>query len=526
MISDRPAHVRSRLFHRVPLRVLASLCAVATLAAFCEVWVYTPDDLVVHLDVLDPATNLAAEAAPARPIVLLGPDGVRGTADDFLVPGQRGDIDLVVRAGTTALSAPIATAPPTPIAVPAQNGLGAEIDFAVQAVAGFEPHPLEAVVKSSPSLHGRSVLVLAFPDLDADGRVGPTRRDGIAPDDEVEAAELVPVGMQLVTFSNAGASGRIRLLAAGPAGRPLRVALAAIALLGPTDPGFLGGVVPTGPALMTALPFLPPFDRSRAFDAGPQGPEPATPDRPLGIRMEAEFIPAPSDPTWGDQLDLAVDGSEISIDVVDVISGPATHFGVAKSAFDPDYVQTRSRQARPGLDDLGGSHPYEIAGRIHVADDGGDSRVALQVVALDRLGNVTDPSVPTSVALSTAGNAAILWPDVDGDPFSETVLVATAAGAAIVLDDRAGAYDDRLDDVLVISHPSGGSRVDLVSPDPDVDDSGLVDPQDVGLVVASIGARAGDPSFEDRYDVDGNGRIDRSDELIVRRRSGSLIAIP
>jgi hypothetical protein len=510
----------------VPLRVLVAASAVASVAAFCESRMWAPEDPVLHQDVLDHFTGFVADAMPRRPMILAGPDGRRGTPDDFIVPDLRGDLDLVVRAGMTDLSAPIETTPPISTAVAAANGLGSEIDFAVQAVAGWELSPLEHLAATSPSLDGNPVLALAFADLDADGRIGPTLRDGIARDEEAESAELVPVGMQMVTFANARASGRMRLLVGSPAAHPVRVALTAIAFSGPTDPAYFGGVVPIGSTLMTALPFLPPYDRADSIDAGAQGPEPATPDRPLGVEIARAFDPDPADPLWGGLLDLALDGSETSIDVVESVSTQATHFGVARSAGEPDYVQTERRPVRTGLDELGNPHAYEIAGRIHVADDGRESEVAVRIVPLDRLGNVADLAVPSSVELTTHGIVVIRWPDQDGDPHRETVLVSSAAGAAVLLDDRGGAFDDPLADRLVVAAAGTGTQVDLILPDADVNDSGTVDQADADEVGLRIGLDLADVVFEDRHDVDGNGRIERADEIIVRDRLRSAVTIP
>ncbi|MBK7951876.1 MAG: hypothetical protein IPK00_24745 [Deltaproteobacteria bacterium] len=510
----------------MPVRILVGIAGLASLAAYCEGRYFAPEDPVLHFDVLDHFTGRIAEAPPGRPLVLPGPDGVLGTEDDFPIPLLRGDVDLVVRAGTSELVGPIPTGPSSVQALAANNGLGSEVDFVVRAVPGWQTSPFDQPVEWSPSLEGNPVLVLAFADFDGDGRIGPSARDAIALDDEAEAAELVPVGMQMVSLENARASGRLRLLAGGPSARPFRIALTAIAFTGGTEPGFLGGVVPTGPALMTAMPFIPPNDRREIVDAGPAGPEPATPDRPLGLEIRHAFDPAPSDPVWGGELDLALDGTETSIDVVEVVSGPATHFGVAVSARNADYLQLDRRPVRLGLDDIGSSHPYEIAGRIHVADDGGDSEVALQIVPLDPLGSITDLPAPASVTLSTSGNVAIRWPDLDGDPFRETIVVSSAAGTPVVLDDRGGPHDDRLTDRLVLTSSGGGSQVDLVSPDPDVDDSGTVDAADAQAIALRTGLSVGDLVFEDRHDVDGNGRIERADELAAQARIGSTVSVP
>jgi hypothetical protein len=178
------------------------------------------------------------------------------------------------------------------------------------------------------------------------------------------------------------------------------------------------------------------------------------------------------------------------------------------------------------LDDGGLPHPYEIAERITVPDDGPASEVDIRVVPLDRLGNITDLFEPEIVTLTTGGVVEILFPDTDADPYRETVLLSGAQGTTLRLGDPGGVFDDPLSDVLIIDSPIGGAIIDLVLPDPDVDDSGVVDGTDLAQVKAARGFEHGELFYLPRLDVNGDGRIDQKDELIVANLQGLEVATP
>ncbi len=85
----------------------------------------------------------------------------------------------------------------------------------------------------------------------------------------------MPVGRAAAVLSGGVAHGTLAVRRGLPASQGgLPVALVAMALTGPFDPGFFDGAIPSGPAIATALPFLPQRDlsrliRDRAVPAGP-----------------------------------------------------------------------------------------------------------------------------------------------------------------------------------------------------------------------------------------------------------------
>jgi len=374
-------------------KILIATCALSMVASVCAPRFNSPSDLLLHLDWLDPQLNQVAFALPDRPIFSAGPDGEFGTEDDVVNPLLIGDLDLVLRVGISEsigpLPAPALSMDPPFLAATATIGTGTEVDFVVAAVDSHAASPLDNPILSA-AIEGNPMLVLAFADIDADGLIGPTLRDGDPFDAEVESAELEPIGMQISTVVDGYATGRIRLLAGGPAGNPTRVLLTAAIFAGPRDPDLFGGVIPIGPALSTALPFLPSTTVDDVIDAGPAGPEPTTQDRPLGIKITRAFDPDPSDPISGEFFSLRVDGSELSVDGASSLAGPVSRVGLALSARLLTYKNLQRRVVRSGVDDEGRPHPYEIAERITISDDGPTSEVDIRVVPLDGLGNITD----------------------------------------------------------------------------------------------------------------------------------------
>ena len=281
-------------------RILIALLGVSMLAmAYTTPRFNSQSDALLDGDWIDPILNQIALILPGRPFISPGSDGEFGTGDDFFTTYLVGDLDLVLRAGISDSAGPIP--PPalgavgTLFATAAADGMGTEIDFIVAAVDGMTPNPLSDPV-FSPAIEGNPVLVLAFADLDADGHIGPTLLDEDAFDDEVESAELEPIGMQMLPVIDGRAIGRIRLLAGGPTANPTRVILTAVVFTGDPDPARFGGIVPIGPLMSTAQPVLPPIFPEDVIDAGPAGPEPMTPDRPLPVRVEATSQTLPPAP--------------------------------------------------------------------------------------------------------------------------------------------------------------------------------------------------------------------------------------
>jgi hypothetical protein len=195
----------------------------------------------------------------------------------------------------------------------------------------------------------------------------------------------------------------------------------------------------------------------------------------------------------------------------------------------PDPMRFRSmttRPLRPGLDDTGLRVPYEIVRFLGIDDDGPQSQLTVRVVPLDRLGNVADLDEPTQVTVRTGGTIRIVWPDSDGDPHSESLLIADTRGADIVIDDPGGVFDDPSADVLSVEGAGASYSVDVSLPDPDVDDSSRVSVADRRLVESLRGVRFGDEEFDPSYDLNGDGRIDDDDADIVISYLGRVIANP
>jgi hypothetical protein len=260
------------------------------------------------------------EILPGKPLVRPGADGELGTADDVVDATLVGDIDLVVRAGdlpTTDAIAPPALvggrgALPSGVAGPRTAG-GTEIPFTVFLSDGATGAGAAAGhLLAAADMDGLPVIVAAFPDLDGDGRIGPTDA-GSAAARALRLRELEPVGRAAALFSGGIARGTLAVRRGLPASRGgLTVALVAMALTGPLDPNFFDGAIPSGPAIATALPFLPQRDLSRLIRdrAVPAGP-------PRRCRRSC------SSPRRRRPTSAAADGSEASIDGAIVRSQPA-----------------------------------------------------------------------------------------------------------------------------------------------------------------------------------------------------------
>lgn len=379
-------------------------------------------------DARDPGTGEVVELLPGVAWLRPGPDGKLGTGDDELVPGVVGDVDLVVRAGLGELGESIpAPAPDRGSVFVGQAGpfgTGEAIAFVVGVSDGSTP-PAWGQRIVSPALEGAPVLVMAFGDLDGDGWIGVTERDGDAGDTEREEAELDPVGRRFARFAGGEARGVLHVGVGGPAGARLRVVLAAAAYAGPSDAGFFGGVVPVGPAVLTALPFWPRTDPERVVQG--ELPAPADPDALVGVEIASEFTPKPSVGVYGEAFTRATDGSEASVDVAWVASGAWTGFGVARPAA-PDAAPAAGA-LRPGLDAAGARLVWELRNGLALTESAGVR--ALWVVPVDGLGNVADLPEPMQVEARATGGLVLVSPDTDGDPARERFEVADARGRRI-----------------------------------------------------------------------------------------------
>ncbi len=511
-------------------RLWIAFFAVALMGNHCSgPLIFVPNtDGLLFADYIDFATGLVAEIVAGAPLVRPGPDGNFGTADDVISPSIVGDADLVVRTGMTSFSGPF---PPTPtpagapVAVAEPFGQGVPVSFVVGA-SSSAPANAPGPPTVPPSLEGVPVVVAAFGDLDGDGFIGITHLDGDLLDFGIEEAEFVPLGRTMAFAQGGQASGSLSLGAGGPSNAPLSVVVTAAAYAGPLDPAFFGGIVPDGPLMMTELPFLPRTDPDDLINAGPAGPSQPVVGGLLAVEIESAYDPDPADLRVGESFTIPVDGSAQTVSLAIGRTGQHSRFGLGQR---PDPATFRSgghRLLRPGLDDAGAVVVYEILNRLMLPDDGAGSPQTLRVLPLDRLGNVADMATNATVTISSGGIVRIVSPDTDGDPFAETVTLTDNRGVSILLDDGGLAFDDVNEDIIVVDDGLEPTLVEISLPDPDVDDSGLVDAADHALVSGLSGLRLGDPFFDPDADLSGDGRIDKLDADIVNNLLGLSIPVP
>ena len=206
--------------------------------------------------------------------------------------------------------------------------------------------------------------------------------------------------------------------------------------------------------------------------------------------------------------------------------GALARFGLGLEP-DPDQFATLPRRPlRPGLDQAGTRNVYEILTRLFVPDDGAGTPTELRVLPLDRLGNVADLSAPVAVTVTTSGPVHIVSPDTDADPHVETLVVADSRGAALFVDDGGGVFDDLNSDLLVVDDGIALVAIDVALPDPDVDNSGLVDSADLWAVASRDGQKLGDVEFDATFDLTGDGQIDDLDVAVVDAHLGTVVLIP
>jgi hypothetical protein len=342
-------------------------------------------------DPVDQSTSQPYEMLPGKPLVQPGPDGVIGTADDVVNPGLVGDIDLVIRSGNLPATAVIpppalgngAAALPVGVAGPSNAG-GTQIPFTVflsDGVTGAS-EPAGRLL-AAPDMDGIPVVVAAFADLDGDGVIGPTTHDRRGSADlQLELRELVPVGRTAALFSGGVARGSIAVQRSLPQSQGgLTVALGAMALTGPFDPGFFDGAIPSGPAIATALPFLPQRDLTRLIR---DRVVPAGPGTTLQQLIQFAAVPPP------DAYALPLDGSSPTIDGATVVSQPAVRVTFR------DGGAQRSADAPLDHTTLGKALPASLA--------------HWRLVPVDRFDNPADPPHGFAVTLRADAPLRLLAP--------------------------------------------------------------------------------------------------------------------
>ena len=446
-----------------------------------------------------------------------------------MLGGVRGDVDLVIRSGIQSFGAAFPAAKiagglgALPVAVAEPFGAGTPISFVVGASDGRQG-PAAGNPIDPPSLAGAPILAVAFGDLDGDGVIGVTQLDGNALDLDLEEAELQPIGRRFAPAIGGRAAGALPVAAGGPSGAELVVALGAAAYAGPFAPQHFGGVVPDGPMVMTLLPFPPRTNPNDVLDGNAPGA--ADPNALTGVQVEPAIVPDPARPGVRERFSIRAASPHPSIDFARAHSGAFARFGLVRVPDPASYRGLPGRPLRPGLDGSGARAVYEVLQQLFLADDGAATQTVLRVVPLDRLGNIADLTGNHTVTLLAEGGVAIVAPDANGDPYTETLSITNARGVPVTLDDDAsGSFDDP-DGALLVESAEGLLRLDVFLPDADVDDSGSVDATDVDLVDARRNAQLGDADYDARFDLSGDGRIRNEDVALVEDQLGESVPVP
>ncbi len=407
-------------------RALHTLVLVAVLA--CVPAAAFAVSAVFNGDPVNSSTGLPYEILPGFPLVMPGPDGLIGTADDIIDTSIIGDIDMVVRSGSLDIADPIP--PPTalggraalPVGVAGSTASGGvEVPFTVFLSDGVTSH--HGPAKPAPAGHllaaadldGIPVIVTAFADYDGDGFVGPTNQDPEgATDNRFEVEELKHVGRAVAVFSGGVARGAVAVHAGRPASQGgLTVVLAAMAVTGPFDPSFFNGSIPSGPAIATALPFLPQRDlakliRDRAVPVGPN----------TTLQQVIDFVMLPL-PGVTAPFALQTDGSSPTIDVAVVNSQPAV-----RAVF---------------RDDAKGHALSAPVGDLVVGTQAPANHRSLRLVPVDRWGNPADPTPALSLSLHTSAPLDLVQPAQARR--GEAVRLSSARGVRIAVRAQRGTID-------------------------------------------------------------------------------------
>ena len=490
-------------------------------------------------DPIDPSTGEIYEIVPGAPRIQL--QQVRDTADTIEVTEDTeddsdlqttlevgpeiGDIDLVIRsvaAGPAAIppAAPFRSQEDDRTLVANRRGTGSGLAFTVFGSDGQVP-----LRSPNEDIHfpGHPVLVMAFADLDGDGFIGITELDADPFDRAIEAQELRPIARRYALVDQTTASGELFIPTGGPPGAELEIGLSAVTYIGLRSPSFYGGGVPTGPAIMTKLPFHPVTEKAQVLGTRPTS---AHADSLVGAKIIPLLTPDPGDPATGEAFTMRLDGSQPSIDTARVRSRPFVRFAIARRLGALVEREQYGQTLRPGLDPEGGRALYDIMRSLTLWDDGEATQTTVTVLPVDDLSNITTPGGPREVTIAASGPIQILSPDRDGDPQRESLIIDSARGADIIIDDLGGRWDGDNRARIDVSGDFAQNRLAVWLPDPDIDDSGEVDATDAELLSSAMDSRRGDPEFSQLMDLDGNGRIRDNDLDLLTDALGELVPVP
>jgi hypothetical protein len=432
-------------------------------------------------DPVDPNGN-PFPMMPGLPLLLPGNDQVFGTSDDVLDGDYTGDVDLVVRVGMVdANSVPAPSGAPggpallVSVVGGGSTGQGDETPFTVMVSDGSGSPPYGNVIMLD-DLDWRPVTVFAFADLDGDGVVGPTNADtNGAADNAIEEQEAAAyVGRQVDSLQQGRAQGSLGLQIGAPASiGGLTVVLSAGAYTGIDS----GSLYSDGPPIVTLWPFFPPLAPSQVIGGTNRAPPDPTIRSEIKFGLENNYLPEPEHPMLGTPFAVPVDGTEPSTDQFIVISGPAFSAGFFDEVDSGTFRATSRVWLRPAPDSAGGDRTLVFP--IHhltLPVDGAASQRSLRLLPVDLFGNVADPNAGFAIDLVAAGGARIVSPDLDDDPNSESVVLSSAAGVDVVIDDAAQTGEGRID--LLQGLRVLGSLPVTLSGAPDSDADGVGDDED------------------------------------------------
>lgn len=387
-------------------------------------------------DPCDPATG-PYPMMPGLPLVLpsTGPTGHWNDAPPVITSTLTGDVDLAVRVG----SFPTATEVPPPAGSttgPAllQNvaGGGSAAQGNAVAFTTFVTDGPGSTTYGSPllGLDQRPLAVFAYADLDGDGVIGPTDADGTL-DNEIEKQEaLGHVGRQVGQI----AGDRFRHTIAVRVGAPASIGGLRVALVSGMYTGDDSAQLWTnGTPIFTNWPFFPPLDPLQViFLAEANPPDPNGPN--IVYYQTSEFLlPPPSTPDLVDKFVLKTDGSNPSTDQFVSLSGPAVGVRVFRSVA-PGNFTASSRNSLRLAPATSGPIPRPVLAMNEVTVDAGQD-LEVRLLPVDALGNVADPS-PTgfAVKLTVDGGLRIASPNLDANPYVETLSITDARGALVHFD--------------------------------------------------------------------------------------------
>jgi hypothetical protein len=402
-------------------------------------------------DPIDPDTGEPRVLLPGVALIHPGPDEKYDGDEDVFDASFAGDVDLVLRSGGVNVGAgfppPAAGVASAPAVVAGGTSLGGtEVAFDVVASDGAASppggHPL-----LDPELDGRGALVFAYADLDGDGFIGPTNADG-ASDLEVERQEvLTPVGRQVAVFLAGIASGGLGVSLAAPASSG---GLALVLVAGATT-GAVPPLYEDGPWIATMLPFMPSTDPRRILGGNSRSPDPDyLADVELEMDSNRHWVPTPGHPVIGTPLAIPLDGSSATVDLARAEAGTAVSAALGVAIDPATFVAVPGKRLLPARDPTGTARVLvDATTPLVLPDDGPGHAATVLVFAADLLGNPADPAAPLDVALEVGPSLRIASPDGDGDPARETIALASAASAAITLDDVGVANDSPALDRLI-----------------------------------------------------------------------------